>query len=44
MAKVADEGSFNTTHLAISQDGSQIASGSHSGVVNIYRTSENSDG
>lgn len=40
VAKVGDEGSFNTTHLTISDDGTQIATGSHSGVVNIYRTSE----
>lgn len=38
LAKVADEGSFKTTHMAISADGSQLATGSHSGVVNIYRT------
>lgn len=44
VAKIADEGSFNTTHLAISQDGTQVATGSHSGVVNVYRTSDDSEG
>lgn len=40
VAKVADEGSFNTTHIAISADGSQIATGSHSGVVNLYKVDQ----
>lgn len=40
LAKVADEGSFNTTHLTVSADGSQLATGSHSGVVNIYKTEQ----
>ena len=44
LAKVGDEGSFNTTHLAVSADGSQLATGSHSGVVNAYRIEETTSG
>lgn len=44
VAKVGDEGSFNTTHMAISDDGTQLATGSHSGVVNVYRTTEDGSG
>lgn len=40
IAKIGDEGSFNTTHLAVSADGTQVATGSHSGVVNVYRTGQ----
>ena len=42
IAKVADEGSFNTTHLTVSADGTQLATGSHSGIVNIYRINDTS--
>ncbi|TNV73453.1 hypothetical protein FGO68_gene12597 [Halteria grandinella] len=38
LSKVQDEGCFNTTHLTVSADGSQLATGSHSGVVNVYKT------
>jgi U3 small nucleolar RNA-associated protein 18 len=38
LSKMADEGSFHTTHLTVSADGTQLATGSHSGVVNVYRT------
>lgn len=36
--KFSDEGSFNSTHIALSPDGQYLATGSHSGIVNIYRT------
>ena len=35
--KVSDEGSFNTTHVTASPDGGMIATGSKSGVVNIWK-------
>jgi U3 small nucleolar RNA-associated protein 18 len=37
VSKTADEGNFNTTHMCMSADGSQLATGSHSGTVNIYK-------
>jgi len=40
LAKVADEGSFNTTHLTVSEDGTQLATGSHSGIVNLYKIND----
>ncbi len=40
VAKVGDEGSFNTTHLTLSADGSQLATGSHSGIVNLYKVTD----
>jgi U3 small nucleolar RNA-associated protein 18 len=42
LAKIGDEGSFNTTHLTVSPDGSQLATGSHSGVINLYKTEPSS--
>jgi U3 small nucleolar RNA-associated protein 18 len=42
LAKVGDEGSFNTSHLTVSADGTQLATGSHSGVVNLYKVNDDS--
>lgn len=44
LAKIGDEGSFNTTHLTLSADGTQLATGSHSGIVNIYKVNSNNEG
>ncbi len=41
LAKTSDEGNFNTTHMCISNDGSQLATGSHGGTVNIYKIANN---
>ena len=37
VAKYSDEGSFNTTHIAMSPDGRLLATGSYMGVVNVYK-------
>ena len=42
LAKIGDEGSFNTSHLTVSSDGTQLATGSHSGVVNLYKVNDDS--
>ena len=42
VSKTADEGSFNSTHIAISPDGSHLATGSYMGVVNLYNISKDS--
>ena len=34
--KFSDEGSFRTTHLALSPEGGWLATGSYSGIVNLY--------
>ena len=36
VGKTSDEGSFNSTHIAMSPDGSHLATGSYTGVVNVY--------
>jgi len=40
LAKTSDEGNFNTTHMCMSLDGGQLATGSHGGTVNIYKVGE----
>ena len=37
MAKVPDVGSFSTTHIVMSPDGKNIATGSKMGVVNFFK-------
>ncbi|CDW85091.1 u3 small nucleolar rna-associated protein 18 homolog [Stylonychia lemnae] len=37
VAKYSDEGSFNTTHICMSPDGKNLATGSYMGIINIYK-------
>ena len=37
VSKTSDEGSFSTTHIAMSPDGRNIATGSKMGVVNFFK-------
>jgi hypothetical protein len=39
IGKVADEGSFSTTHIQMSPDGKNIATASKMGVVNFFNYS-----
>jgi hypothetical protein len=42
IAKTADVGNFNTTHIAINGDGTLLATGSKMGVVNFFSIDESS--
>lgn len=37
VAKTSDEGSFSTTHITMSPDGKNVATGSKMGVVNFFK-------
>lgn len=42
IAKIADEGAFQTTVVAVSKDGQHLATGSKMGTVNVYSLESNS--
>ena len=37
VSKVGDVGNFNTTHIAMNNDGNLLATGSKMGVINFFK-------